>query len=62
MAEIKKKDWVWMDGRFVPSDEAKISVFFHTLHYGDGLFEGIRCYKCADGRAVEAWWTEYALS
>jgi len=33
-----------MDGEFVPKEEAKISVFDHGLLYGDGVFEGIRCY------------------
>ena len=36
---------VWMDGRLVPADEAKVSVFDHGLLYGDGVFEGIRCYN-----------------
>jgi branched-chain amino acid aminotransferase len=50
MVEIRKMEYVWMDGRFIPSDEAKIPVTFHTIHYGDGLFEGIRCYRSTDGR------------
>lgn len=36
---------VWMDGRLVPSAEARISVFDHALLYGDGIFEGIRIYN-----------------
>jgi len=36
---------VFLDGRFVPEDEAKISVFDHGLLYGDGVFEGIRIYN-----------------
>jgi branched-chain amino acid aminotransferase len=43
---------IWLDGRFVPWDEAKIHVLTHTLHYGVGVFEGIRCYKRADGRSA----------
>ncbi|MCW5893114.1 MAG: branched-chain-amino-acid transaminase [bacterium] len=35
---------IWLDGRLVPRDEAKISVFDHGLLYGDGVFEGIRVY------------------
>ncbi|HWO87947.1 MAG TPA: branched-chain-amino-acid transaminase [Gemmatimonadales bacterium] len=36
---------IWLDGRFVEKDEAKISVFDHGLLYGDGVFEGIRAYN-----------------
>lgn len=41
---------VWMDGIFIPKEDVKISVFAHTLHYGDGAFEGINLYKCTDSR------------
>ncbi|MBT3182814.1 MAG: branched-chain amino acid transaminase [Deltaproteobacteria bacterium] len=40
---------VWMDGEFVDLDDAKISVMTQTLHYGFGVFEGIRCYKLTNG-------------
>ena len=40
---------IWMDGEFVPFDEANIHVLSHTLHYGLGLFEGIRAYTLDDG-------------
>ncbi len=43
---------VWMDGKPIPKEEAKISVFIHTLHYGDGGCEGIGVYKCTDGRSA----------
>jgi branched-chain amino acid aminotransferase len=36
---------VYLDGEFVPADEAKVSVFDHGLLYGDGVFEGIRAYN-----------------
>lgn len=36
--------YVWMNGRFVPWDEAKVHVLTHALHYGTGVFEGIRAY------------------
>lgn len=36
---------IYLDGKFVPKEEAKISVFDHGLLYGDGVFEGIRSYK-----------------
>jgi branched-chain amino acid aminotransferase len=41
---IEKTDYIWMDGEFVPWDEAKIHVLSHALHYGTGVFEGIRAY------------------
>lgn len=36
---------VWFNGKIVPTEEAKISLFTHALHYGTGAFEGIRAYK-----------------
>ncbi|HZE71138.1 MAG TPA: branched-chain amino acid transaminase [Pyrinomonadaceae bacterium] len=44
--------WVWMDGRVVPWDNATTHVSAHGLHYGSGVFEGIRCYETDDGPAV----------
>src|SRR5262249_21938094 len=35
---------IWVDGRFVPWEAARVHVMAHTLHYGIGVFEGIRCY------------------
>jgi branched-chain amino acid aminotransferase len=43
---------IWMDGKFVAWDGAKVHVLTHTLHYGLGVFEGIRCYKTAKGPAI----------
>jgi branched-chain amino acid aminotransferase len=37
--------WIYLDGRFVQKEEAKVSVFDHGLLYGDGVFEGIRAYN-----------------
>ncbi|HMK16507.1 MAG TPA: aminotransferase class IV, partial [Methanomicrobiales archaeon] len=37
--------WIYLDGRFVQREEAKVSVFDHGLLYGDGVFEGIRAYE-----------------
>jgi branched-chain amino acid aminotransferase len=37
---------IYLDGKWVPKSEAKISVFDHGLLYGDGVFEGIRSYRC----------------
>jgi branched-chain amino acid aminotransferase len=44
--------WVWMNGRLVEFEKATVHVMAHALHYGSGLFEGIRCYKTPDGPAV----------
>ncbi len=44
---------IWMDGEFVPWREARIHVLTHTLHYGMGVFEGLRAYKTANaGTAI----------
>ena len=43
---------IWMDGAFVDWDKAQVHVLSHTLHYGLGVFEGIRCYDTAAGPAV----------
>jgi branched-chain amino acid aminotransferase len=43
---------IWMDGSLVNWDEAKIHILTHGLHYGTGVFEGIRCYKTINGQAV----------
>ena len=43
---------IWMDGTFVDWDNAQVHVLSHTLHYGLGAFEGIRCYDTAHGPAV----------
>ncbi len=41
--------FIWMDGKLVPFDDAKVHVLSHTLHYGLGVFEGIRSYRQPDG-------------
>ena len=43
---------IWMDGQFVPWREAKIHVLTHTLHYGMGVFEGVRAYHADQGTAI----------
>src|SRR5210317_1549808 len=43
---------IWMDGELVPWREAKVHVLTHTLHYGMGVFEGIRAYKTDDGPQI----------
>jgi branched-chain amino acid aminotransferase len=47
-----KADKIWMDGKLVPWDQAQVHVLTHTLHYGLGIFEGLRCYKGSQGSAV----------
>ena len=49
---VQKMEKIWRDGRLIPWDEAKVHVLTHTLHYGLGIFEGIRCYLCDDGRSA----------
>ena len=49
MIESKK---IWMDGQLINWKDAKIHVLTHTLHYGAGVFEGIRAYKTEKGPAV----------
>lgn len=43
---------IWMDGSLVKWDDARIHILTHGLHYGTGIFEGIRCYRTINGRAV----------
>lgn len=49
---IDKTEKIWMDGKFVAWENAKIHVLTHTLHYGLGAFEGIRCYNTPKGPAI----------
>jgi branched-chain amino acid aminotransferase len=49
---ITKTEKIWMDGELVDWDKATIHVLSHTLHYGSGVFEGIRAYPTASGPAV----------
>ncbi len=49
---IPKTDKIWMDGKFVDWDNANIHVMTHSLHYGLGVFEGIRCYETPKGPAI----------
>ena len=49
---LQKVDKIWMDGELVPWDDAKVHILTHTLHYGSGVFEGIRAYTTSQGAAV----------
>lgn len=42
---MEKSEKIWLDGKLVPWHEANVHVLTHTLHYGFGVFEGIRCYQ-----------------
>ena len=42
---MEKTEKIWLDGKFVPWHEANVHVLTHTLHYGLGVFEGVRCYQ-----------------
>jgi branched-chain amino acid aminotransferase len=47
-----KTEKIWLDGKLVQWEDAKVHVLSHALHYGTGYFEGIRCYALADGRSA----------
>ncbi|MFZ1082274.1 MAG: branched-chain amino acid transaminase [Candidatus Kryptoniota bacterium] len=49
---VKKVDKIWMNGKLIDWDDAKVHVLSHVLHYGSSWFEGIRCYDTAKGSAV----------
>jgi branched-chain amino acid aminotransferase len=49
---LDKVEKIWMDGQLVNWEDAKIHILTHTLHYGTGVFEGIRAYPTNDGPAV----------
>ena len=46
------KDQVWMNGKLVAWKDATVHVATHALHYGTGIFEGIRAYETKHGSAV----------
>ena len=46
---------IWMDGEFVDWDDAQVHVLTHGLHYGSGIFEGVRCYDTEKGPAIFRW-------
>ncbi len=49
---FEKVDKIWMNGKLVNWDDAKIHVLSHVIHYGSSVFEGARCYKTKKGPAV----------
>jgi branched-chain amino acid aminotransferase len=52
MSMSDRDGWIWYDGKMVPWREATTHVLTHTLHYGMGVFEGVRCYKTDAGPAI----------
>ncbi len=49
---LKKVENIWMNGKLVDWDDAKIHVLSHVVHYGSSWFEGIRCYETPKGPAI----------
>ena len=49
---MKTAKYIWMDGSFLKWQDANIHITSHTLHYGNGVFEGIRAYKTQNGLAI----------
>lgn len=52
MAGIKKSKFIWMDGKFIKWNNAKVHILTHALHYGSAVFEGMHSYKTVGGTAV----------
>ena len=48
----EKKGFIWFDGKIVNSEEANVHVLTHTLHYGLGVFEGVRAYETPEGTKI----------
>jgi branched-chain amino acid aminotransferase len=49
---MEKAKYIWMDGKLVNWDDANVHILTHTLHYGNGVFEGTRAYKTDKGLAI----------
>ena len=43
---------IWFNGEVIPFNEARIHILSHVIHYGTGVFEGIKCYNTPNGPAV----------
>ena len=50
---MKKSEFIWLDGELVEWDNANVSVMTHTLHYGTGVFEGMRARETEKGTSVQ---------
>src|SRR3712207_6597540 len=49
---VASAETIWVNGEFVPWEDAKVHVLTHALHYGTGVFEGIRAYETERGTAI----------
>ena len=49
---MEKTEKIWLDGKFVPWHEANVHVLTHPLHYGLGVFEGVRCYQIKNKKSA----------
>lgn len=52
MSMSDRDGFIWLDGKLVPWRDANVHVLTHTLHYGMGVFEGVRAYKTSQGTAI----------
>jgi branched-chain amino acid aminotransferase len=52
MEGIMKSSYIWMDGSLISYEDAKVHILNPTMHYGTGIFEGMRCYDTSRGPAV----------
>ena len=50
MSDLKGK--IWVDGDLIEWSDAKVHILTHTLHYGTGVFEGVRAYETSSGPAI----------
>jgi branched-chain amino acid aminotransferase len=49
---VEQSDFIWMNGEYVPWQDAQVHVLTHALHYGTSVFEGVRCYDTEIGPAI----------
>ena len=49
---VKKVEKIWMNGKLIPWDDARIHILSHVIHYGSSWFEGIRCYDTKKGSGI----------
>lgn len=49
---LTPQKFIWMDGKLIKWKDAKVHILTHTLHYGGGVFEGIRCYQTKNSSAI----------
>jgi branched-chain amino acid aminotransferase len=49
---VEQSEFIWMNGEFVPWEDAQVHVLTHALHYGTSVFEGVRCYDTEIGPAI----------